>query len=54
MPRMQKSTKIPESLMNMLQESVLHVIDPNLVLGQCKKNCRDIELFYGRNQSFNL
>ena len=46
MPRMENFTKIPETLMNMLQESVLHVIEPNPVLGQCNNNCRDVELLY--------
>ena len=34
-----------ESLINRLQESVLHVIETNPVFGQFNKNCRDAELF---------
>ena len=33
-----------ESLINMLQESVLHIIGPNPVLEQCNKIYRYVEL----------
>ena len=34
-----------ESMINMLQEYVLHVNEPNPVLGKCNKNSMDMKVF---------
>ena len=43
------NNKYSESLQNMLQESVLHIIGPNLVLEKCKKIVRKKNYFRRAN-----